>query len=53
MRRIAPDGIITSLESRYASALATRTRWKRRDRRYGGFGISYIAPNGTIFNLPF
>jgi sugar lactone lactonase YvrE len=53
IRRIAPDGIISSLESRYASALATRPDGNVEVADYGGFGISYIAPNGTIFNLPF
>jgi sugar lactone lactonase YvrE len=53
IRRIAPDGIITSLESRYASGLATRPDGDVEVADYGGYGLSYIAPNGTIFNLPF
>ena len=53
IRRIAPDGIITSVESRYASALAARPDGNVEIADYGGFGLSYLAPNGTIFNLPF
>ncbi|MDQ1510834.1 MAG: hypothetical protein QOG50_2678 [Actinomycetota bacterium] len=53
IRRIAPDGIITSLQSRYASGLATRPDGDVEVADYGGFGISLISPNGTIFNMPF
>jgi sugar lactone lactonase YvrE len=53
IRRISPDGIITSVESRYASGLATRPDGAVAIADYGGFGLSYLAANGTIFNLPF
>jgi sugar lactone lactonase YvrE len=53
IRRIDQSGIITSVESRYASGLATRPDGNVEVADYGGYGLSYIAPNGTIFNLPF
>jgi sugar lactone lactonase YvrE len=53
LRRISPDGIITSVESRYASGLATRSDGDVAVADYGGFGISLLSPNGTVFNLPF
>jgi sugar lactone lactonase YvrE len=53
IRRIDRGGIISSVESRYASGLATRPDGNVEIADYGGYGLSYLAPNGSIFNLPF
>jgi sugar lactone lactonase YvrE len=53
IRRIAPDGIITSVDSRYVSAFATRPDGDVEIADYGGFGLSLLSANGTVFNLPF
>jgi sugar lactone lactonase YvrE len=53
IRRITPDGIITSVESRYASGLAARPDGGVAIADYGGFGLSLLSPGGTISNIPF
>jgi hypothetical protein len=53
IRRIDQSGIISSVESRYAGGLATRPDGDIAVADYGGFGISLLSPNGTVFNLPF
>jgi sugar lactone lactonase YvrE len=53
IRRIDQSGIISSVESRYVSGLATRPDGYVEVADYGGYGLSYLSDNGTIFNLPF
>jgi hypothetical protein len=54
VRRIAPDGTISSLPERlYASGFATRPDGDVDVADYGGFGISRISRDGTVSTLPF
>ncbi len=54
IRRIAPDGIISSLpDPLYAVGLATTPDGDVDVADYGGFGISRISADGTVSKVPF